>query len=152
MFPTLMSKTFFILSLSLTLCYVGAQLVVNYFRRAYQRGEKFVTAKVNKEGQQDIVVDQKLLMRIFWPALIINILCFIGLMIFRNNFPLNMLMMALFTFTEGITLGLVLISIDENLSTKVAWLTVIITLFAGAIGLYSKIDFRPRLPASFSLI
>jgi len=48
MFPTLMAKTFFILSLSLALCYVGAQLVVNYFRRAYQRGEKFVTAKLTK--------------------------------------------------------------------------------------------------------
>lgn len=141
MFPTLMSKTFFILSLSLTLCYVGAYLVISYFRKAYKQGAKFITTKLNKYGQQDLVVDPNLLKKIFWPALIINILCFIGLMFMRNSFPLNMVMMGLFTLTDGITLGIVLISIDENLAIKVAWLTAIITLFAGSIGLYSKIDF-----------
>ena len=141
MFPTLMSKTFFILSISLTLCYVGAQLVLSYFRKAFRDGKKFVTAKTDKHGEQDLVVDEKLLTKLFWPALIINILCFIGLMLTRDIFPLNMIMMGLFTFTDGITLGIVLISINENLAIKVAWLTAIITLFAGTIGLYSKIDF-----------
>ncbi len=141
MFPTLMSKTFFILSLSLVLCYAGAQLVIIYFRRAYRQGAKFVTAKINKYGQEDLVVEPKLLAKIFWPALIINILCFVGLMFTRYAFPLNMLMMGLFTFTDGITLGVVLISIDENLAIRVAWLTAIATLLAGTIGLYSKVDF-----------
>jgi FtsH-binding integral membrane protein len=52
-----------------------------------------------------------------------------------------MIMMALFTFTDGITLGVMLISIDENLAINVAWLTALIMLFAGTIGLYSKVDF-----------
>ncbi|MDD5129306.1 MAG: Bax inhibitor-1 family protein [Candidatus Omnitrophica bacterium] len=141
LFPTLMSKTFFILSLSLTLCYVGAQLVLSFFRKAHREGKSFVTSKINKYGQQDLIVEPKLIIKIFWAALIINILCFIGLMFTRASFPLNMLMMGLFTFTDGITLGIVLISIDENLAIKVAWLTAIITFFAGTIGLYSKIDF-----------
>ena len=141
LFPTLMSKTFFILFLSLILCYVGAYLVTEYFRKAYKRGATFVTAKLNSVGEQDLVVERAFLLKLFWPAFIMNILCFIGLMITRTTFPLNMIMMALFTFTDGLTLGLALISIDENLAVKVAWLTAITTWFAGSIGLYSKIDF-----------
>jgi len=141
MFPTLMSKTFFILSLSLTMCYVGAQLALNYFRQAHRDGKKFVTVKTTQHGEQDLVVDKDLLMKIFWPILGINVVCFIGLMFARNIFPLNMVMMGLFTLTDGITLGIVLISINENLAIKVAWLTAVITLFAGTIGLYSKVDF-----------
>ena len=141
LFPTLMSKTFFILSVSLTFCYVGAQLVLMYFRKAHKAGAQFVTAKLNKVGEQDLVVEKKYLMKLFWPALIVNILCFIGLMWARQTFPLNMCMMALFTFTDGITLGLVLISIDENLAIRVSWLTAVTTLLAGTIGLYSNIDF-----------
>lgn len=136
-----MSKTFFILSVSLVLCYFGAQLVIICFRRAYGRGARYVTTKLNKYGQEDLEVEPKFLSKIFWPALIVNILCFIGLMILRYSFPVNMLMMGLFTFTDGITLGVVLISIDENLAVKVAGLTAITTLFAGTIGLYSSIDF-----------
>ena len=141
MFLTLMSKTFLILFLSLTFCYLGAQLVVSYYRKAYKQGAAYITAKLNKEGEEDLVIEDSHLKIIFWPALIINILCFFILMFARNSFPLNMLSMGLFTFTDGITLGLVLMSIDENLGVKVAWLTAVITLFAGTIGFYSNIDF-----------
>jgi FtsH-binding integral membrane protein len=142
MFPTLMSKTFFILSLSLCLCFVGAQLVLIFFRKAYAEKKPFMLPhKINKDGLPDLVVDPKFLKKVFWPALILNVLCFIGLMFTRNTFPLNMFMMGLFTFTDGIALGILLISIDENLAIKVAWMTALTTLFVGSIGLYSKLDF-----------
>ena len=141
MFPTLMSKTFFILFLSLTLCYLGAQIVIYYYRMAYKKGAAEITARLNNDGEEDLLIEDSHLRIIFWPALIINILSFILLMVTRNSFPLNMISMGLFTFTDGVTLGLVLMSINENLGVKVAWLTALITLFTGTIGLYSHIDF-----------
>jgi len=143
MFPSLMSKTFLILSISLTLCYLGAQAVVSYYRYAFRNKRKFVTAVKNEQGQDDLVVDSQHLMWVFWPAMIVNILCFIGLMAFRSEFPANMAWMGLFTLSDGITLGVVLISVDENLALKVAWLTALITLFAGTLGLYSNVNFAP---------
>jgi len=141
LFPTLMSKTFLILSASLVFSYAGAQLILNYFRRAHARGAPFVTAKLNQSGETDLVVEGRYLMTWFWPAAIASVLCFIMLMFLQERFPLNMLMMALFALTNGITLGAALISIDENLAIKVSWLTALLTLFAGTIGLYSGIDF-----------
>ncbi|MDP4267946.1 MAG: Bax inhibitor-1 family protein [Bacteroidota bacterium] len=141
MFPTLMSKTFFILFLSLSFCFIGAQAVVSYFRNAYKQGAKYIIAKKNPEGEDDLVIEESFLQVVFWPALIINIISFILLMFTRNSFPINMICMGLFTFTDGITLGLVLMTKDENLGVRVAWLTAIVTLFAGTIGLYSNVDF-----------
>ncbi|MBU0580584.1 MAG: Bax inhibitor-1 family protein [Candidatus Margulisbacteria bacterium] len=141
MFPTLMSKTFFLLFLSLAFTFIGAFIVVKFFRNAYNNKEIFVTAKKNKAGELDLVVAPGFLMKIFWPVLILDIAAFIFLMLVQHNFPLNVFVMFCYTFITGVMLGLALISVDENLAMKVAWLTAIITLFAGSIGLYSKIDF-----------
>lgn len=141
MFETLLSKTFLILSISLIFCYVGAQGVLYYFQNAYKNGAKYVSAIINKYGQEDLIVEEKLLSYLFWPALILNIAAFILLMIYRNLMPFNMLNMALFTLTDGITIGLVLISIDENIGVKVTKLTVLATLLTAIIGMYSGIDF-----------
>lgn len=46
-----MSKTFFILFLSLLVSCGGAHLVIFYFRDAYKNKEKFVFAKTNKHGE-----------------------------------------------------------------------------------------------------
>lgn len=141
MFETLISKTFFILSLSLIFCFAGAQGVLLYFKKALEQRASFVSSKLNKYGQPDLIVEEQFLSKAFWPALILNIIAFVLLMIFRNNFPLNMLMMALFTFTDGLSLGLVLISIDENIGVKVTKLTILATALAAVVGMYSGIDF-----------
>ena len=54
---------------------------------------------------------------------------------------LNFFLMSLFTFTDGITIGIVLLSIDENIGVKVTALTAIATLLTSLIGMYSGIDF-----------
>ena len=140
LFPTLMSKTFFILAVSLVFTYLGAQMVLLYFRKALEQGKPFVTVKRNKHDEEDLVVEQKYLLKIFWPALILSVVAFFGLLLVRETFPLNMGLMALYTFIEGVTLGIVLISMDENLAIRVAWLTAVITLAAGVVGLYSETD------------
>lgn len=154
MFPTLMSKTFFILFLSLVVCYTGAQLVISYFRRIYERDEAERHRGTDSEtswivfaerdqitGEVDLHIDEGFLTRLFWFAFITNIFCFAGLMWTQNLFPLNMFMMGLFTFSDGVTLGIVLLSIDENLAIKVTWLTALTTLLTAMIGLHSQIDF-----------
>jgi len=141
MFPTLMSKTFLILGLSLGLCYFGAYLVIEYFRRAFQQKKSYVTATRNEEGEYDLEVDQKHLMRLFWPALILNVIAYFCLLSVRETFPLNMVLMGVFTLTDGVTLGVVLISVDENLALRVSWLTALVTVGAGLVSWYSEIDF-----------
>lgn len=82
-----------------------------------------------------------MLQRIFWPALILNLIFFFLLLGARDHFPLNLFVMGLFTLTDGITLGLVLISIDENLAIRVSWLTALVTMGAALFSWYSGIDF-----------
>ena len=141
MFETLLSKTFFILSISLGFCFLGALGVIKYFRHAYEKGASYVTAKTNELGQFDLEVKPDLLSKIFWPSFIINIITFIILMFCREIIPLNFFLMSLFTFTDGITIGIVLLEIDENIGMKVTAITAITTLLASLVGMYSGIDF-----------
>ncbi|MBR5304591.1 MAG: Bax inhibitor-1 family protein [Candidatus Gastranaerophilales bacterium] len=141
MFETLLSKTLFILAISLGFCFLGALGVVNYFRRAYEKGASYVIAETNEQGQLDLKVSPDLIVKIFWPALILNIITFIVLMFYQNVAPLNFFLMSLLTFTDGITIGIVLLCIDENIGIKVTALTAIATLLTSLIGMYSGIDF-----------
>ena len=141
MFETLLSKTLFILSISLGFCFLGTLGVVKYFRYAYKKGASYVTAKTNDSGQIDLEVAPDLLSMIFWPALIINIITLVILMFFREIIPLNFFLMSLYTFTDGITIGIVLLEIDENIGIKVTAITAITTLLASLVGMYSGIDF-----------
>ena len=141
MFETLLSKTLFILSISLVFCFLGALAVVNFFKQAYLKGASYVTAKKNEHDQLDLEVSPQLISKIFWPALIINIITFVILLFCKNMLPLNFFLMSLFTFTDGITIGILLLSIDENIGVKVTALTAIGTLLASLVGMYSGIDF-----------
>jgi FtsH-binding integral membrane protein len=141
MFPTLLSKTFLILALSLAASYLGAYIVIEGFRRAYKRRAPYVKATRNEEGELDLQVEQAVLYRVFWPAMILNIAAFLALSALKESFPANMLLMTAFTFTEGLSLGVVLISVDENLAMRVSLLTALVTLLAGMIGWYSGVDF-----------
>jgi FtsH-binding integral membrane protein len=141
MFETLLSKTLFILAVSLIFCVLGAYGVLKHFRKAYDSGKEYVTARVNDAGELDLIVETSILYRIFWPALIFNIITFIGLQFCKNLENWNFILMSLFTFSDGITLGIVLISLDENIGVKVTSLTAITTLLASLIGMYSGIDF-----------
>ena len=64
MFETLLSKTLFILAISLSFCFLGALSVVNYFKLAYKKGASYVTAKRNEHGQLDLEVSFQLIKKI----------------------------------------------------------------------------------------
>lgn len=142
LFPTLLSKTFLILALSLTLTYIGARLVVNFFRKALEERKPFVKGVKSKiSNNVDIEVDPEFNKKLFWPSLIINIIAFIGMLVTRHDPSVSLVFMAIFTFTDGITLGLALINNDENLALKVTGITVMTTFAAAMVGMYSGLDF-----------
>lgn len=141
MYDTLLSKTLLILAISLIFCVFGSLCVIRYFRNAFFKGETFVTAKSNHQGQIDLEVDKTILSKIYKPAIIINIISFITLLIFQNTIPVNFIVMSIYTFSGGVTIGAILINKDENLGLKVTSLTALITLLASLIAMYSGIDF-----------
>lgn len=122
MFETLMSKTFVLLSASLLCAYIGCLYSQSIFRKLIE------TQQFNK-------------VKIFnYVALGIDILFFIILMFTRKIMPLNMIFMALFTFTSGFTLGLITL-VSGDIAQKALGITALTTLTTGLIATYSGLDF-----------
>lgn len=122
MFETLMSKTFVLLSASLLCAYIGCLYSQSIFRKLIE------TQQFNK-------------VKIFnYVALGIDILFFIILMFTRKIMPLNMIFMALFTFTSGFTLGLITL-VSGDIAQKALGITALTTLTTGLIATYSSLDF-----------
>ena len=122
MFPTLMSKTFIILTASLTVAWLACMFAARLFNRALQ------------------MQDYPAIKRYSLFAIIINIIVFLVLMFMRTAFPLNMVLMALFTASSGFTLGVYFISHNDT-TQKALSLTVLTTLLTGLIAMYSGLDF-----------
>ncbi|MBQ3102446.1 Bax inhibitor-1 family protein [bacterium] len=141
MFDTLLSKTFLILAVSLAFCYFGAQAVLGYFRKLKNTGSPYVTAVYNEKGQEDLIVDPSFIMKPFWISFILNIVFFVILLFCKQIPVINMLAMLAFVFSDGVTLGLVLITKDENLGIQVAQLTTLAVFLCSLIGMFSGIDF-----------
>ena len=123
MFETLMSKTFIILTASLTVAWLACMFAARLFNRALQ--------------MQDYPAIKKY--SLF--AIIINIITFLVLMFVRTAFPLNMILMALFTASSGFTLGVYFIAYDDT-AQKALSLTVLTTFLTGLIAMYSGLDFE----------
>ena len=122
MFSTLMSKTFIILTASLTVAWLACMFAARLFNRALQ------------------MQDYQVIKRYSLFAIIINIIVFLVLMFMRTAFPLNMLLMALFTASSGFTLGVYFIAHNDT-AQKALGITVLTTLLTGLIAMYSGLDF-----------
>lgn len=122
MFSTLMSKTFIILTASLAVAWFACMFAASLFNRALQ------------------MQDYPAIKRYSLFAIIINIIVFLILMFVRTAFPLNMILMALFTASSGFTLGVYFIRHDDT-AQKALSLTVLTTLLTGLIAMYSGLDF-----------
>jgi len=123
MFQTLMSKTFIILTGSLCIAWLGSLFSARLYNNAlqmqnYQAVKSYTT----------------------W-ALIVNIGAFLLLMFLHTAFPLNMLLMALFTASSGFTLGVYFIAYGDT-AQKALSLTVLTTFLTGLIAMYSGLDFE----------
>lgn len=141
MFETLFSKTFFILACSLGFCCLGVQAIINYFRKLKNSGSPYVTAVYNEKGQENLVIYPSAFSKMMWTAGILDIVSFVILMICRDIPVLNLILLAVFTFLSGTSLGISLIMRDENLGMQAAQLTALAVLLTGLIGMRSGIDF-----------
>lgn len=122
MFETLMSKTFLILSASLVCAYIGCLYAQSTFRKFLE------TQQFDKVKSYNM-----------W-ALILNVVFFIVLMFTRQLMPLNMVFMAMFTFTSGFTLGLITLTAGDSAQKALA-ITALTTFLTGLIAMYSGLDF-----------
>ena len=122
MFETLMSKTFIILTASLAVAWLACMFAARLFNRALQ------------------MQDYQVVKRYTTFALIANIGAFLLLMFMRTAFPLNMLLMALFTASSGFSLGVYFIAYNDT-AQKALSLTVLTTFLTGLIAMYSGLDF-----------
>lgn len=140
-FETLLSKTFFILAISLSFCYFGTQAVLSYFRKLKNNGSPDVTAVYNEHGQEDLIVNPELIMKPFWISFAAFILSFIILLVCKNISVINVLAMLVFTFSSGVTIGIRLITQDENIGVQVTQLTGLAVLLTAVIGTLPGVDF-----------
>ena len=122
MFETLMSKTFVLLSASLVCAYLGCLFAQNIFRKLIET-QQFSKVKTYN-----------------WIAIIVDIIFFIILMFTRKMMPVNMIVMGLFTFTSGFTLGLITL-VTGDVAQKALGITALTTFATGLIAMYSGLDF-----------
>jgi len=139
LFATLTAKTFILLACALSITGAGSFCVIEYFRRAAARGAAFATLGTNKYGEPDIIPDPGLVKKIFWPFLILNVVAFLFLL-FSGSIAVKLLAFAVFALTDGLTIGLVLISTNERLGLRVMMLTALATLISGFIGYFGNLD------------
>ena len=122
MFETLMAKTFIILTASLAMAWLACIFAARLFNRALQ------------------MQDYQVVKRYTTFALIVNIGAFLLLLFMKSAFPLNMILMALFTASSGFSLGVYFIAYNDT-AQKALSLTVLTTLLTGLIAMYSGLDF-----------
>lgn len=140
LFTTLSGKTFILIIGSLFISCLSAYGVIEYFRRAAIRGKNFVKQSKLKDGEIDLVPHPVVIKKLFFPFLILNIISFLFLMI-ANNITVRLLTFAIFAFSDGLTIGLILLLMNERLGIRVLLLTIMVTLVTGFIGYFSKLNF-----------
>ncbi|MDR1123076.1 MAG: Bax inhibitor-1 family protein [Elusimicrobiota bacterium] len=122
MFETLAAKTFLILAASLFTAYIASRLSGAALKKALDYGN------ISKAKNMQIT------------AMIVNIAAFVALMFLQHKMPLNMVLMFVFTFSSGWTLGIYALRGGDAVQKAVA-LTGFITLLGGLVATYSGLDF-----------
>lgn len=142
-FPTLFSKTFFVLAVQLFITWAGARLTLAHFRRLHAWHTPWITATRNEAGQLDLHIDWHHLKAYFYGLLIADIATFLLLLFWGvdRSLWISMSIFSVWSILTGIELALCLLSVDENLGEKVLALTATIVFGTGLIGIYSGVDF-----------
>ena len=140
-FGSLFSKTFAVLGFQLVITFAGAKTVIAFARYLYKRGTKGFSATV-VDGEADIAIERRFLGPAITIFIVLDILFFIALSLFKDyGLQYAVSVLAAWSLVSGVLIALSLIQVDENLGARVLSLTVLITLLAACIGMYSGVDF-----------
>ena len=141
-FETLFSKVFFILSIQLIVTTIACVGLIQYIRYLYNvKKVDWISATYIGKGKVDLHINFKVISKYFWSLLILNIIVFIILLFNQHNFGFAMTLFTIWSILTGMEVALALISVDENLGTKVLAITASVTFITALIGLYSGVNF-----------
>lgn len=152
LFPTLFSKTFFIVSAQLLITWLTTHFVFLFFERIDPKLEK-VNPYTDKPQDvsmlarmaEDTAPSYRWVFSswLFYLILIVSTALFLVLLFWGIGQPLNVSfpLFSAWSFLTGIQLEYVLVNIEEGLGRKVLALTSIIVLATAFIGIYSHVDF-----------
>ncbi|SOC42343.1 Bax inhibitor-1 family protein [Ureibacillus acetophenoni] len=142
LFETLFSKVFFILSIQLIVTTVACVGLIQYIRYLYNvKKVHWISATYIEKGKVDLHIDFRAISKYFWMLFILNIVVFIVLLFIQHQLGFAMILFTIWSILTGFQVALALISVDENLGTKVLAITASVTFITALIGLYSGIDF-----------
>jgi FtsH-binding integral membrane protein len=151
LFPTLFSKTFFIVSAQLFITWLTTHFVFLFFTRIDPKLEKAnpYTGKSQDESilarmAEDTAPSYRWVFSswFFYLILIVSTALFLVLLFWGISQPLSVSfpLFSAWSFLTGIQLEYVLVNVEEGLGRKVLALTSIIVLATAFIGIYSRVD------------
>lgn len=150
MFETLLSKTFAILTLQLGITWFVTVTTIDYCRRQYALGNLGLTATEKENGEIDIHLNFDEVKIFFWILLLVDIAVFLLLLFWgKESLSRGLPLFSFWSLLTGIELGLVLISVDENLGAKILAITASITAITGSYGFYTSSDLSYLGPILF---
>jgi FtsH-binding integral membrane protein len=152
LFPTLFSKTLFIVSAQLFITWLTTHFVFLFFKRVDPKLEKTnpYTDKPSSENILDRVAEDTdaryrwiFSSTLFFSILIFSFGLFLVLLFWGIDQPLGVSfsLFSAWSFLTGIQLEYVLLNVEEGLGRKVLALTALIVLATALIGMYSHVDF-----------
>ncbi len=143
LFPTLNAKTFFILTMQLSITWLTTHLTLRWFHRLYLEKRPWITATTNERGQLDLHVDANEVRGLLRGILIADIALFLALLWWgiKQPLPVSFGLFSLWSITTGVMLGFALISVDENLGSRVLGITACIVAGAFLVNVYTNVDF-----------
>jgi len=143
LFPTLFSKTFFIVGTQLFITWLATHLVFRLFIRGNEVDG--VTTTSNLHGMRQ---NNPSCAWLFSPTFIVGLLIsdfalFLTLLFWgtHQSLPVSFALFSVWSLLTGIELEYCLINIDHGLGRKVLALTATIVFATALIGIYSHVDF-----------
>lgn len=136
---TLAAKVFTLLTGIFVLVYIGAYGVITYFRYAAKNGALYASIKQNKTGEQDVELSPKILKMMLIVYTVVNIVAFLFL-IAADSIAIQLYAIIALALSEGLIIGTLLLSLNENIGLKVLQLTIITTCITGAISYFANIN------------
>ncbi|MBP2160648.1 MULTISPECIES: Bax inhibitor-1 family protein [Asticcacaulis] len=141
-FPTLQSKTFFILAVQLLITWLGAMVTLSRIRAFHRKGVDWLTAKTNDKGQVDLVIKRGALAGVSGSFAMSSIVLFLLLLFWGQHQSLlvSTLIFAGWSLLTGAVIAIALINVDENLGANALGLTVMIVLAAAMVTHHYPMD------------